>query len=336
MSDYTEGPFTDDPEQGDTQEKVLSYQQKEKSATLDKFEAFKNSIQGETFKPIRTGVDFYDQITEGGAQVQTLTVLVAKQGSGKSLLFQQIAESLARQGESRRVVYLNFEMSYSQLLARAISARLSRRGIIHKTQKQVLRGYEWTEAEREEIEKALEEYEFESAPYISYNPEQVAPSVEALEAYYKKLIEDSKLTGQPAPVLFLDYLQLIQSDKAQDTKDKLTQTLLDLKSYCIEGNTFAFLISAARRGEDHITAESARDTSSIEYTSDYLLSLEDAEGQAEANYKGRQRMVLKMLKSRDGETGKAQYIERDGANCIFKGERRDTFAGGAPRLDRTV
>lgn len=280
---------------------------------------FRESIQTEKYKPIKTGLSFYDELTDGAA-AQTLTVILAEQGAGKTMLLQQLAESIAAQHQ-RHVIYLNFEMSRAQLLARAISARIYKRGNMKKTQKDILRGYNWTDAERAEILEALDEYAREALPYISYNPQDITADIETLEAYLKELQE----LPQP-PALFVDYLQLIQSDKKQDIKDRLTQALIDLKSYAIKGNTFVYLISAVNRAtRENITAASARDTSAIEYQADYLLKLENYKDQAAANRKGLQRMILQVLKSRDGEAGKYSIVYRDGRNNVFTGEYR----GGA-------
>ena len=303
---------------------------KRAAENVEQFFDFRDKIQKETYKPIKTGLDFYDELMDGGAQTQTLTVLIAEQGAGKSMLLQQLAESIAAQ-HGRRVIYLNFEMSREQLLARAISARIYKRGNMKKTQKEILRGYNWTDKERAEILEALDEYEREALPYISYNPKGIDANIEDLEEYLNELGEYSAVLQNPAPVLFVDYLQLIQNrrgEKSQEIKDRLTQVLIDLKHYAIKNNTFVYLISAINRQSStaqKITAASARDTSAIEYQADYLISLQNYKDQAAANNKGLQRMILKLLKTRDGQSGVYSTVYRNGKYNFFKGEYKGEY-----------
>lgn len=294
----------------------------------DPFLEFCNKVQTEAYKPVRTGLDFYDELMNGGANAQTLTVLLAEQGAGKSMLLQQLAECIATK-ERREVIYLNFEMSYEQLIARALSARVKERGNIEMSALDILRGYKWSEKQLNEVVMAEAKYQTESQPFISYNPEEVAPTVERLEDYLAELADryrqdytEPGKTAKPAPVLFVDYLQLIQGSKSQDVKDRLTQVLIDLKEYAIRGNTIVFLISAISRDKaaKKIQANRARDTSAIEYQADYILSLENYKEQHMANRKGLQRMKLEILKSRDGENGRYSLIYRDGKNNRFTGE----------------
>ena len=307
-------------------EKTAEARRERAEQNAQQFIDFREAIQKETFRPIRTGLDFYDELMQGGAQSQTLTVLIAEQGAGKSMLLQQLAESIATT-EHRRVIYLNFEMSSAQLLARAISARVRKRGNMRKSQRDILRGYKWNEKERAEILEVLDEYERESLPYISYNPQgvkRVKPTLEGLKEYEAELLQHP----QPAPVLFVDYLQLIQNGsgaKQMEVKDRLTQVLIDLKEYAIKGNTFVYLISAINRpsfgnSNSNITATRARDTSAIEYQADYLIALQNAKDQEAANRKGLQRMELKLLKSRDGKSGNYTVVYRDGENNRFTDE----------------
>lgn len=290
--------------------------QERAAENVEQFFSFTEKIQTEAYQPIKSGLKFYDDLMDGGPSAQTLTILLAEQGAGKTILMQQLAESIATK-QKRRVVYLNFEMPAEQLFSRALSARIYAHGKIEMTQKQILRGYLWTDRQRSEVLDTIDEYKRESLPYISYNPKNVKPDLEALECYLDELSKEP----EHAPALFVDYLQLIQSDRRQEIKDRLTQALVDLKQYAIKNNTIVFLISAINRetkkSGKKITASSARDTSAIEYQADYLISLENYKDQAKANKNGRQRMILYLLKNRDGKSGLYSIIERDGKNNLF-------------------
>ena len=119
--------------------------QEQKGAWLD---AFVSEIQTEKYKPVKTGEPFFDELINGGFEIQTVTLLQGQTGAGKSILAEQLAESIARSGQE--VIYLNFEMSPEELTARAISARLAKRHNIKMTAKDLKHGYKWTDKERAE------------------------------------------------------------------------------------------------------------------------------------------------------------------------------------------
>ena len=288
--------------------------QAEQLAERDELTDFFDKVQTTAYKPIESGLQFFDDLT-GGTMSQTLTVLLGEPGSGKSMLMQQLAENMATHNTDRKVIYINFEMSKEQLLARAISARVHSRGKISRTQRQILQGYKWTEAERREIAAAIDDYRRESLDHIAYNPAEVTPELDNIIEYLNTLT--AQADGKPAPALFVDYLQLIQSDKLQDIKDRLTAALIALKEYAIKNNTFVYLISAINRNSNgHITIASARDTSAIEYQADVILSIDNYKDQE--NNGGLRRMILNVLKGRDGSgSGCYRIINRDGANNTF-------------------
>lgn len=291
-------------------EKVLT--EAEASTERDELDDFIEKIQTTAYKPINSGLDFFDELT-GGTMNQTLTVILGEPGSGKSMLSQQLAESYATHGQ--KCIYLNFEMSKEQLLARAISARVHARGNVNRTARQILQGYKWTQKDRQEITAAVDEYRRESLPNIAYNPAAVTPDLDDIIEYLHTLIEQEN-----SPALFVDYLQLIQSERLQDIKDRLTAALIALKEYAIKAHTFVYLIAAVNRTSNgNITQASARDTSAIEYQADTILSIANAKDQEATQ--GRQHMTLKVLKGRDGDaTGNYSNVYRDGANSTFYGQ----------------
>ena len=58
----------------------------------DSLDSFLEKIQGSYFKPYTTGLDFLDEVLNGGVMKQTLTMLIAAPGTGKTTLMQQAAE----------------------------------------------------------------------------------------------------------------------------------------------------------------------------------------------------------------------------------------------------
>lgn len=285
----------------------------ERSRRLDRF-IF--DIQSRKYKPIPTGTGFFDEMLEGGIDRQTVTLLQGEPAAGKTMLAQQLAEGLASNGQ--KVIYLNFEMAPEELIARAISAKLYRRGI-KKTAREIKRGYKWTENERREILATIEEYRAENLPHISYNPEGVTGELSKLTDYLEELERRAKESKEPGPALFIDYLQIINGP--QDIKETLKIAMRALKKYAVNAETFVIVLSAIARTADALNMYASRDTSNNEYNADLIIGLAKAKNAGEDPERG-EKMIIKTAKERAGRSGKYATIYRDGAHNIFTGEYR--------------
>ena len=102
-------------------------QQTRKSPT-QLFDDFMAKIQTEAYKPIQTGMPAFDKLLGGGILRQSLVILTAAPGIGKTAFAQQVFEAMAMQGAD--VLFLNLEMSREQLIARSISRTASVRRLL--------------------------------------------------------------------------------------------------------------------------------------------------------------------------------------------------------------
>lgn len=306
---------------------------------------FLEKIQTEAYKPYSTGLRFFDELLGGGIVQQSLLLLLAAPGTGKTTLAQQIAETMAK--ERKPVLYLNFEMSREQMLAKAISARLYRSGTA-KTTLDVLQGYNWTEQENKAITKAIQEYRAESYPYIKYNPDGIGSEINSLLAYLTAAGEKAKAAGQPAPAVVIDYLHLIRGDGKQDLQELIKQAVTGLKEYAVKYNTFVIGIVATNRTTNKsgkITMESGRDSSNLEYTADYQISLnyyaidngaiqpDDVEAIADLQKSKRRAMILRVLKNRFAQPGRSAQVMFDAAHNLFYGMYDDYTPADGFTLD---
>lgn len=301
---------------------------------------FLAQIQTEKYKPLKTELAFFDQLLGGGPIRQTLLILLAAPGSGKTTLCAQIAEQIASHGHD--VLYLNFEMSNDQMLAKAISRRLKRKGF-PRTAKQILQGYRWTDEEREKITEAVIEYQQEIAPYIQYNPDGASNEVEKLRNYLYSKGAEAKAAGKEAPIVVIDYLHLLTSKGDTDIKEQIKKACVMLKDYAIDYDTFVIAIGATSRSESgKITLQSGRDSSNIEFSGDYIIGLNYAaleNGEADKGDLSRlqqekpRKMVLKSLKGRLDDTGNQIKVFYDAANNIFYGQENSVFFGDPAPTD---
>ena len=306
---------------------------------------FLEKITTEAYKPYRTGLNFFDNLLGGGIIQQSLLLLMAAPGTGKTTLAQQLAETMAAQ--RKPVIYFNFEMSREQMLAKAISAKLYHNGG-SKTAMQILQGYNWTDDDRAQIEPVIDEYRAQQFPFIKYNPAGTSSELNDLLSYLTAVGEAAKAKGEPAPAAVIDYLHLIKSSAGLETAELIKQAVTGLKQYAVEYNTFVIGIIATNRASNkggRLTMESGRDSSNLEYTADYQISLnyyaidkgdvkpDNVEKIAELQQAERRAMILRVLKSRFSQPGKSAQIMFDAAHNIFYGTCDDFIPAAGFYLD---
>lgn len=319
-----------------------------KELQRDDITDFLEKVTTEAYKPYRTGLNFFDNLLGGGIIQQSLLLLMAAPGTGKTTLAQQLAETMAK--ERKPVIYFNFEMSREQMLAKAISAKLYHNGG-SKTAMQILQGYNWTADERAQIETVIDEYRAQQYPFIKYNPAGTSSELNDLLSYLTATGEAAKAKGEPAPAAVIDYLHLIKSRDGIDTQELIKQAVTGLKQYAVNYNTFVIGIIATNRASNkggRLTMESGRDSSNLEYTADYQISLnydaidsgkvkpDDIEKISELQQAERRAMILRVLKSRFSQPGKSAQIMFDAAHNIFYGTCDDFIPAAGFYLDNNT
>lgn len=286
------------------------------------------SVQSEAYKPAATGLKFFDDLMNGGIVNKTVTVVLAAPAAGKTTLCQQIAEAIAKQ--KRPVIYLNLEMAKDQMLAKSISAMMARKNN-YKTALDILQGYRWNSVEKEQITAIAREYEQNILPYLKYkDAAETGSGVNSILSYLEKLGTLAEARGKQAPVIVLDYLHLVTNDtgKNLETQELIKQIIVGLKSYAIKHNTFVIAISATNRTSNNgkLTLDSARDSSNIDYTGDYAISLnyEEIDNGTKATsdidelqQESPRRMILRVVKGRFIATGKSVKVYYNAAYNMF-------------------
>lgn len=258
-------------------------QQRDQAADLEAYyrtgagmvDFFLQDIQSEKYHPISTGFPCIDKALNGGFFRQTLVTVGAAPGMGKTALVSQISENLAKDGHS--VLYINLEMSRQQMLARSL-ARISN-NVLHRriSVNEIMRGYAWTDATRQLVEDAAAEYKDDIADDLIYNPGQQQTT--DLDEIMETIEQEQARIGR-APVVVVDYLQLLSSQtggKADDAVTTIKKAVQTLKTYAIKQDTVVIAITANNRasmktGESNLY--SGRDTSALEFSADQQIGLE--------------------------------------------------------------
>lgn len=295
----------------------------------DDLALFLEKVQTDAYKPYKTGLSFFDNLLGGGILQQSLLLLLAPPGTGKTTLCMQIAEEMA--SRKKPVLYLNLEMSKEQMIAKALSYRLAKKK--HPmTAKEILQGYQWTEEDRQAIEEEIGLYRGSAAKYIRYNPTGSILLSDILADLEEKG-QRAKRNGKEAPAVILDYLHLVAGDPGEDTQETIKKTVKGLKDYAIRYNTFCIgIVAVGRASNNKISLSSGRDSSNLEYTADYQISLnydevdkgnvslDDVESIQQEQGKKYRHMVLRLLKQRFDNPARTARVYYNAAHNIFYGE----------------
>lgn len=322
---------------------TASVKDKEPEPVLNPFDKFLTEIKTTKYRPVRTGFDEFDELLGGGILRQSLVVLLAAPSAGKSALCQQILEGMAEREHD--VIYLNLEMSREQMYARSLS-RIVRKQGHNMSASAVLKGYSWTKEQREFIEEASALYRSKIDKHMTYNPDGCTTDIESIRNTINEAGERAREhdPDAPGPILCVDYLHLVSSAQRDDGTEIIKKTVAMLKEYAVRYNTIVILISASNRASNatgNTTMESARDSSSIEYSGDYLLGLtykrldefkgfaKDKPKLEELQRETPRKMTLKTIKGRMEAAGKKIYLDFYGENSTF-------VYAGKPKKDDPV
>lgn len=307
---------------------------------------FLEKVTTEAYKGRETGLRFFDDLLGGGILPQSLLLLLAAPAAGKTTLCAQIAECMAERGEP--VIFFNLEMSREQMLAKAISTRLYRKGY-HKTAKQILQGYKWTDDDRQHITATVDEYRSRIYPHLRYNPDNIGSNLENMLQYLNAAGEAAKAQGRPAPAAVVDYLHKLTSSEHADVAETIKKAVDGFKQYAIKYNTFVITIAAVNRESmksGRIDIHSGRDSSGIEFEGDYILTMNykaldtgkvkmhETDKVTELQQAPRREMILRLNKGRFDIQGIATTVLFDAAHNTFYGTCDDFIpADDVPAFD---
>ena len=291
-------------------------------------DSFLQAVQTRKYEPLPTGITDIDRALYGGFMRQQLIVLGAAPGVGKTALAQWIFEGIAQKGISS-CVYLNLEMSREQILARSLARMAARQGTSINPL-QIMQGYNWTEEQRTAITTAAREYKEQIAQRMIYNPDGITTDLDGILAYLEGEARRAEQAQQPAPVVVLDYLQLLTGQSHEDAATVIKRAVVALKGYAIKHNSIVFLIIAHNRlanSTGSVSMEAARDTSAIEYSADLQLALtftdcfarngKPAKKPEELTAGERQNVTLRVLKGRFGGIGTDVDLHFNGATMTY-------------------
>jgi len=290
-------------------------------------------------KPISTGFQGLDRLLNGGLE-NRLYILGAVPSLGKSTFILQMASRIAESGKD--VLFFALEMASSELISKGLSC-LTCRGAIEKkisignsrTAFEISRREKW-----EEFPKLSKELLSQS---LSFYGEKIAPRLFIFEGLgevglpeIRGAIERHKRATGRAPVVFIDYLQIMRIDEsARGLSDKqvIDKNVLALKKISKEEGLPVVCVSSFGRSNyaEEAGQNSFKESGAIEYGADVLLALQlqvissedftkkgTTEGEKRRLIKealkaknesgvNRREIMLQVLKNRGGELGEIPF-----------------------------
>lgn len=260
------------PETAEAQEPRFKDVLKGSESGLD---SFIQDLKTERYKPIETGVKFIDTLLSGGFIRGTLVTMGAAPGMGKTALTQFIFESIAAKGST--ALYINLEMSRDQLIARSLSKHAYKiNNYFNLDALKILQGYKWKPEEEVIIKQALTEYHKKTGGRLIYNPEGINNQLSVILELIEEVCSECTKEGKEAPIICIDYLQIITNDFIKDPTEGVKDAIYRFKEIALRYNTTVFVILANNRDSNkrgEASLESGRDTSALEYSADINIGL---------------------------------------------------------------
>ena len=316
---------------------------------------------------ISTGFLPLDKVLGGGLQNE-LYIMAAETSTGKSAFMMTLAQNIASSGVD--VIYVSLEMGALEYVARAISTLSF---IAHKSDSSkpfysvsdiLSYRYNTTLEEFEHLEyEEFKEYSdiyFEKYGSTLHIIEPKTNGVSTLEIYnnIKTFYTNKMKSHNPRPtVLFIDYLQLIASNEADeyksDRKTKIDKAVMCFKKISSEFKMPVFVLSSISRSNygNKIGTSSFKESGDIEYTAGVIIGwnwegVTNAESEGKMNEekmkcleRGYRRMTFEILKSRNAQRDISLTFRYYPGYSYFKIEANDDsqwhpFKKGDPDFSR--
>jgi replicative DNA helicase len=239
---------------------------------------------------IPTGFNSLDKQIGGGLTDGFLYVIGAVSSLGKTTFCVQVADYIATQG--REVLFVSIEQSAKELIAKSVSRLMSIQGHAASTSEllHAQRRQSWDSAKYTALGEVCNSYNNKTLKNIKILEPVKQPHIADIKTIAGNMCDHSG--RQQAPVIFIDYLQLIAPENETDTDKRIVDNnVRALRQLARELKTPVFVISSLNRSSyaSAVEMESFKESGSIEYSADVLLGLQPrgAETIADNDKKGK-------------------------------------------------
>lgn len=212
----------------------------------------------------RTGFTNLD--TQAGGVYPGLYVLGAISSLGKTTFIHQMADQMAARGED--VLYFSLEQSRLEMVSKSLSRLTAQKDVKKAVSSLAIRGGNLTPA----VLDAADLY----ANMVGERMSVVEGNFNCTVAFISDYVTRYMATTGTKPIVIIDYLQILQGDPRQSTKETVDTNVTELKRLSRSKDIPVFLISSLNRTNymTPVDFESFKESGGIEYTADVIWGLQ--------------------------------------------------------------
>lgn len=316
-------------------------------STGKRIDRFFEKIEKQTFKSIPTGFKTFDEKTNGGFLNQSLITLGGGTSTGKTTLAINLALNFAK---SRPVLYYSLEMGEEMIQAKIFSNISYTGGGMTIPSDNFLKCYDkniMTEYQQSKVREELAKHEELNQLFIRY-PQEC--NIDYILKEVKLFNDELEKQGKEKAILFVDYLQYLQGNPREDSQTLIKRIQRELKKYTIENDSLVILLIANSREADTEGKKSSisggRDSSDIEYSSEYNLQLNFTEwergekthftSRTELKRQNPRRMTITIHKNRMGITGEMIDFTFNPVSNAFKEVNQEEKATTRTQITKRI
>ena len=314
-------------------------------STFNRIDRFFEIVENQTFKSIPSGFPTFDKKTNGGFLNQSLITLGGGTSTGKTTFALNLALNFAK---NRPVLYYSLEMGEEMIQAKLFSNISFTGGGMQIPADNFLKCYDkniMTEYQQSKVREELEKHEELNQLFIRY-PQEC--NIDYILKEVKLFNDELEKQGKEKAILFVDYLQYLQGEQRDDIQTTIKKIQKKLKQYTIDNNSLVILLIANSRQADsegkNSTIASGRDSSDIEYSSEYNLQLnftewereerEHTSSRTELKKQTPRRMTITIHKNRMGMTGEMIDFLFNPISNVFQEVKEDDNSSQKYSCDR--
>ena len=275
-------------------------------------------------KPISTGFETLDASLDGGLYAPGLYIIAGGTSVGKTALMQQIAYNLAENKQD--IIYFSLEMSIQDLFYRDLS-RLSYLNGVGQSVHEIIQ----TQGARI-TEKIISDYKSAASHIFTH-----AALSEITVEYIEKTATNHVKRLEEKPVLFVDYLQILEPTNPRGTDKQIVDHSIKSLNILSRSLEIPIVVAASlnRSGySEEVTFQALKESGALEYTGDIVIGLqfqamarisetsknvaERSKKLAEERNKPIRKMEAVILKHRNGKIGSKTFFDYVPKYNIYK------------------
>ncbi len=236
--------------------------------------SFIDNLTSNKYKTISSGSKELDKALEGGFFKQSTNYILGAPSVGKTTYALNLVENFL---QDNYVMYFSLEMSKDQIISKIISRNTinnmdAMRHNLKLSSNEILRNYN-----DPIINGIVKDTTIKLEDKLNHLIIETFTSQElATEENIIKRVEDVKEIIGQTPIIFIDYIQLLDAEDNTDEYNLLKRVTRQLKDYAIDNDTMIFLLTASNRNsnkEGKVDMYSGRGSSSLEYGGDVVISI---------------------------------------------------------------